>query len=44
MHPRTDLVEISNRKTATEKLTTDSKIKPGPTHKFKIINRDMNSN
>jgi hypothetical protein len=27
----------------TEKLTIDSKIKPGPTHKFKTTNRDMNS-
>jgi len=42
MHPRTDLVQASNRKMAIEKLTTDSKIKPGPTHKFKTINRDMN--
>jgi hypothetical protein len=45
MHPRTDLVQDSNRKMATKKLKINylySKIKPGPTHKFKTVNRDMN--
>jgi hypothetical protein len=30
-------------KMATEKLTTDSEIKPGPILKFKTIKRAMNS-